>query len=415
MDQRRVEIGLRSETIRRSNLSAIVRALHVDGPLSRSELGARTGLTRSSIRVLIGELTEAGLVEERSGQLLGIPGRPSTLVRLRAERAVVLALEIAVDYLAAAVVGLGGDVLRSVRIDRPRSDAGSVETTIDNVASLARSIARFDEPAQADEHLVGVAVAFCGIVRRSDGVVIMAPNLGWWDVPLGRLVGEALGTPHDVLVANEADLGALAELRRGAGVAVDDLLFISGEVGVGGGVILDGRPLTGAFGYGGEIGHLPLNPTGVRCGCGSVGCWETEVGEPALLSRAGLPVDGGRDAVDELLRRAATGDATALAAFDHVGTWLGRGIAGLVNVLNPRLVIVGGLFARIYPYIEHPMRAETARLALRPSSSVVSIVSSALGVEAPLLGAAELAFEQLLDDPTSVAESSVFAEWRVVA
>jgi len=103
----------------------------------------------------------------------------------------------------------------------------------------------------------------------------MAPNLGWWDVPLGRIVGEKLGTAHDVLVANEADLGALAEHRRGVGAAVDDLLFISGEVGVGGGIILDGRPLTGAFGYGGEIGHLPLNPAGARCGCGSDGCWES--------------------------------------------------------------------------------------------------------------------------------------------
>src|SRR3954471_17202053 len=148
---------------------------------------------------------------------------------------------------------------------------------------------------------------------------------------------------------------------------------------------------------------------------GSVGWGDAGGGEPALLSRAGLPVDGGRDAVDELLRRAADGDAASLAALHHVATWLGRGIAGLVNVLNPRLVIVSGLFARIYPYIEQPMRAETTRLALRPSSSVVSIVPSALGVEAPLLGAAELAFEQLLDDPTSVAESSVLTEWRVVA
>ena len=414
MDHRRVELGLRSETIRRANLSTIVRALHVDGPLSRSELGTRTGLTRSGIRVLIGELTMSGLVEERSGQLLGMPGRPSTLVRLRSERAVVLAMEIAVDYLAAAVVGLGGKVLRSARIDRSRGGV-SVDETIDELARLARGIAAFDEPAQADEHLVGVAIAFCGIVRRADGVVIMAPNLGWWDVPLGRIVGEKLGTAHDVLVANEADLGALAEHRRGVGAAVDDLLFISGEVGVGGGIILDGRPLTGAFGYGGEIGHLPLNPAGARCGCGSDGCWETEVGEHALLARAGLPVEGGRGAIDELLRRAANRDAEALAAFEHVGTWLGRGIAGLVNVLNPRLVIVGGLYVRIYSYIEEPMQREVGRLALRPSSAVVSIVPSALGVDAPLLGAAELAFEQLLDDPTSVSETGFITEWRVVA
>jgi predicted NBD/HSP70 family sugar kinase len=414
LDQRRLELGLRSETIRKANLSAIVRALHVEGPLSRSELGVRTGLTRSAIRVLIGELTSAGLVEETSGPLLGMPGRPSTLVRLRSDRAVVLALEIAVDYLSAAVVGLGGRVLRSARIGRPRSRVASDETIAD-LARLAWRLGSLDGHTPGHEQLVGVTVAFCGIVRRIDGVVVMAPNLGWWDVPLGQLVGEAVGTSRRVLVANEADLGALAEHRRGAGVEVDDLLFISGEVGVGGGLILDGRPMTGAFGFGGEIGHMPLNPTGTACGCGSIGCWETECGETALLTHAGLASDGGRHAVDEVIRRARAGDEQALAAFDHVGTWLGRGIAGLVNVLNPRLVVVGGLFARIYPYIEQHMTREVARLALRPSSAVVSIVPSALGVEAPLLGAAELAFEQLLDDPTSITEKDDLTEWRVVA
>jgi predicted NBD/HSP70 family sugar kinase len=413
VDHRRLELGLRSETIRRANLSAIVRALHIDGPLTRSELGTRTGLTRSSIRVLIGELTASDIVDERNGQLLGMPGRPSTVVALRSDRTVVLALEIAVDYLAAAVVGLGGVVLRSARVERMRD--GSVDATVNDLVKLARTITHLDQPSLAGEQLVGVCVAFCGIVRQADGVVIMAPNLGWWDVPLGKLVRERLATEHDVKVANEADLGALAEHRRGAGATVDDLLFVSGEVGVGGGVIIDGRPLNGAFGYGGEIGHLPLNPDGARCGCGSIGCWETEVGEHALLARAGLPLDGGRAGVEELLRRAAAGDETALAAFEHVGTWLGRGIAGLVNVLNPRVVILGGLFARIYEYIDAPMKRETARLALRPSSAVVSIVPSALGVDASLLGAAELAFEHLLDDPTSVSQTSVTTEWRVVA
>ncbi|HEY7023864.1 MAG TPA: ROK family protein [Candidatus Limnocylindrales bacterium] len=391
-----------------------MRALHLDGPLSRSELGTRTGLTRSAIRVLIGELTAAGLVEERSGQLLGQPGRPSTLVRLRSDRAVVLALEIAVDYLAAAVVGLGGEVLRSCRIDRSRAQI-TADETVAGLTRLVTSLGAGDTRRMGREQLVGVAVAFCGIVRRSDGVVVMAPNLGWSNVPLGELLADTLGRSDRVLVANEADLGALAEHRRGVGAAVDDLLYISGEVGVGGGVILDGRSMTGAFGYGGEIGHLPLNPDGRECGCGSVGCWETEVGERALLALAGLSIDGGREAVDELLSRAAAGDEQAVAAFDHVGTWLGRGIAGMVNVLNPSMVILGGLFARIYDNIEAQTKREAARLALRPSSAVVSIVPSALGVEAPLLGAAELAFEHLLDDPTSVAESSIDTEWRVVA
>ena len=408
-----MELGLRSETIRRANLSAIVRALHCDGPLSRSELGARTGLTRSAIRVLIGELSAAGLVDELNGPLLGTPGRPSAVVRLRPGRAVVLALEVAVDYLAAALVGIGGQVLRMRRVDRSRARV-SVEETIRDLVALAGTLTEGDA-ADDIEELVGIAVAFAGIVRRTDDVVAMAPNMGWREVPLGDLLARALGTKLRVMVANEADLGALAEQRRGAGAGVQEMLFISGEVGVGGGLIVDGRPMTGATGYGGEIGHMPLNPAGGACGCGSFGCWEVEVGEQALLALAGHPVDGGRSEVDRVLDDARAGDEQALAAFDQVGTWLGRGIAGLVNVLNPQLVVLGGLFQRVYQYVEPSLRIEVQRLTLRPTAAVVTIASSSLGVDAPLLGAAELAFERLLDDPASLAESTTQAEWRVVA
>ena len=407
-----MELGLRSETIRRANLSAIVRALHCDGPLSRSELGARTGLTRRAIRVLIGELSAAGLVDELNGPLLGTPGRPSAVVRLRPGRAVVLALEVAVDYLAAALVGIGGQVLRMRRVDRSRSRV-SPEETIRDLVALAGTLTE-DGSGDIDE-LVGVCVAFAGIVRRTDDVVAMAPNMGWREVPLGDMLAHALGTHLRVMVANEADLGALAEQRRGVGAGVHEMLFISGEVGVGGGLIVDGRPMTGATGYGGEIGHMPLNPAGGACGCGSFGCWELEVGEQALLALAGHPVDGGRTEVDRVLDDARRGDAQALAAFDQVGTWLGRGVAGLINVLNPQLVVLGGLFQRIYEYVEPALRSEVLRLTLRPTAAVVTIASSSLGVDAPLLGAAELAFERLLDDPASFAESTSQAEWRVVA
>ena len=409
-----LELGLRSETIRRANLSAIVRALHGAGPLSRSELGLRTGLTRSAIRVLIGELAAAGLVDERSGPSQGTPGRPSVLVRLRPERAVVLAIEVNVDSIAAALVGIGGDVLRSRRIERSRARR-AVDDTIDDITRLVRSLDAMEPEAAGRETLVGIAVAFAGIVRRSEGIVALAPNLGWREVPLGRRIAEALGTSEQVLVANDADLSALAEQRRGAGVGVANLLYISGEVGVGGGLILDGRPMSGATGYGGEVGHLPLNPNGTPCGCGSVGCWETEVGERALLSRAGEPIDGGREAVERVLRSAQAGDERARDALEHVGTWLGRGIAALINVLNPQLVVMGGLFERIYPFVAQPLAREVDRLALRSAAAVVSIVPTSLGGDAPLLGAAELAFERLLDDPASVSDLVVHSEWRVVA
>jgi predicted NBD/HSP70 family sugar kinase len=391
---RRDEIGQRSETVRRANLSSIVRELHLGGPLSRSELVARTGLTRSAIRALIGELVSAGLATEERAASLGMPGRPSPLVRVDPNGAIVLALEISVDSLAAARVGLGGEVLGLVRVDRRRGHS-SVDAVVADLVDLARLVG-VDGPG--DGRLIGVGVAVVGVVRRSDGFVSMAPNLGWTDVPLGSLVDRALGYRVPLSVANEADLGALAELRRGAATGVDDVVFISGEVGVGGGLIVDGRPLTGVAGYGGEVGHMAVNPDGRACRCGSVGCWETEIGEGALLRRAGHPPGGGAE-VAAVLREAGEGSAAALSALDDVARWLGFGLAGLVNILNPQLVVLGGLFGRIHPFVARTLEAELDRRVLPAPRRLVRVVPAGLGVDAPLLGAAELAFEPMLADP----------------
>ena len=390
-------IGQRSETVRRANLSSIVRELHASGPVSRSELVARTGLTRSAIRALIGEFVAAEMVSEERAAPLGMPGRPSPLVRLNPGRAVVLALEIAVDSLAAAAVGLGGEVLDLVRVDRPRGHF-SVEETVSDLADLANVVrARSTTPAV----LIGVGVAIVGVVRRTDGFVSMAPNLGWRDVPLGERLAHALDLPVPMSVANDADLGALGELRRGAALGERDVLFIHGEVGVGGGLIVDGQPLTGAAGYGGEVGHIPVNPSGASCRCGSVGCWETEIGAGALLLRAGHAPGGGRSEVESVLREAAAGSPAELSALDNVGRWLGYGLAGLVNVLNPRIVVLGGFFGRIYPFVAKNLQSELDRRALPASRALVRVVPAMLGLDAPLLGAAELAFEPLLADPAA--------------
>ncbi len=219
--------------------------------------------------------------------------------------------------------------------------------------------------------------------------------------PWGPQLARSLGVAAPVSVANEADLGVLAEHRRGVARGVDNVLYVSGEVGVGGGLLVDGRPLAGEAGYGGEIGHLPVNPAGSVCGCGSVGCLETEVGEGALLRHAGHPEAGGRLAVEAVLREAADGSPVALAALDHVGRWLGLGLAGLVNVLNPRLVVLGGLFGRIHPWIAVTLEEELTRRALPAPRALVKVVPASLGLDAPLLGAAELAFEPLLSDPAA--------------
>src|SRR5258706_7157606 len=229
----------------------------------------------------------------------------------------------------------------------------------------------------------------------------MAPNLGWADVPLGHLLARSLDLGVPIALGNEADLGAIGELRRGAAIGSDNVLFISGEVGVGGGLIVDGRPLTGAAGYGGEVGHIPVNRNGLACRCGSAGCWETEVGEGALLRLAGHPPDGGRSEVEAVLREAADGSAVALAALDAVGRWLGYGLAGLVNVFNSQLVVLGGVFCRIHPFVTRPLAEEFDRRTLPASRALVKIVPATLAVDASLRGAAELAFDPFLADPAA--------------
>ena len=393
----RDEIGQRSETVRRANLSAIVRELHLRGPLSRSELVARTGLTRSAIRALIGDLVAGDLVAEEPAARLGTPGRPSPVVRLIADNAVVLALSIAVDSLSVAVVGLGGVVLEQIHVDRPRGHS-SVDEIVGDLAQLAIAV-RARRPT--GESLIGVGAAVAGIVRRTDGLVAVAPNLGWIDAPLGERLAEALGEVAPIALANEADLGALAEFRRGAARGADDILYVHGEVGVGGGIIIGGQPLTGIAGYGGEIGHIPINPSGVQCHCGSFGCWETEIGEGALLARAGYAPEGGAVAVDAVLADARAGRPEALEALESVGRWLGIGLSALVNILNPRLIVLGGVFCRIHEFVAETVDEELDRRALSAPRRLVSVVPATLGLEAPLLGAAEFAFEPLIADPAA--------------
>jgi len=387
--------GQRSETVRRANLSTVLYELHLHGPLSRSELVSRTGLTRSAIRGHIGQLAAAGLVTEKRSASIGVPGRPSPLSRPLDDRHVVLALEIAVDSLAVAVVGLGGSVLEHVRVDRSRGHLDA-ERLVADLARLARPLLARRTPRAS---VVGIGLSMVGVVRAADGMIRVAPNLGWHDVPIADIVARTLRLDVPVAVANDADLGALAEHRRGAAVGEDNVLYVAGEVGVGGGLIVDGRRLEGAGGYAGEIGHMPVNPSGSECRCGALGCWETEVGERALLRRAGQRPTGGRAAVDDVFRSAAAGSPVALDALSATGEWLGIGLAGLVNIFNPSLVVLGSVFGRMHPYVSAQVEQALDRGAMDAPREMIRVVPAALGVDAPLLGAAELAFEPLLVDP----------------
>ena len=396
----RAVAALRSQTVRQANLAVVLDHLRRRGPSSRSSLVAATGLTRSAIGHLVGELVELGLAVEDAALSDGSPGRPSPVVRVDGRRFGVLAVEIGVDELTAAIVALDGSVERITRIDRSRDREACAEVVSD-VAGLVAELGCADRRVDG-LNVLAIGVAMPALVR-DDRRVAVAPNLGWRDVDLATAVAEAtrLGVP--VVVGNDADLGALAEFTFG--VRADHLVFVSGEVGVGGCVISSGVRIGGRSGFAGVFGLLPVNPAGRACSCGAIGCWETEIGERALLRRAGLDVDGGAPAVDELMARAEAADPVALAALAEEGRWLGIGIAGLINAFDPDVVVLGALLDRVLPSVRGPLEAELEARRIHGLERSVPVRGASAGRDATLLGAAELAFAALLADPAAVQGS----------
>lgn len=382
-----------SEEVRRHNLGLLLRLLHVEGAASRSGLGARTGLNRSTVGTLASALAEAGLVQESAPEARGGMGRPSIQVQ-PCSSTHVLAVEIGVERLTAARIGLGGVVLQHVELAQRPGDHEPLTT----VARVLGLLDRLIEGTPPGGLCLGVGVAVCGLVRAEDGTVRRAPNLGWVDVPLRELLSAHLPAGLSVVVGNEADLGARAEHLRGAGAGARDMVYLSGEVGVGGGIVLGGRPLTGAGGYAGELGHVVVNPAGRPCPCGRTGCWETEIGEQAVLRAAGQPERAGRRGV---LDACASEDPAVRAGLDRVGRWLGLGVANLVNLLNPEVVVFGGLTGDIFPVVEATVRAALDEALVAPRAEV-RLALPGLGSDSNLFGAGELVFAPLLDDPLGV-------------
>lgn len=387
--------GVSTEELRRHNLAAVLDLLHGSGPLSRSELAEETGLNRSTIGDLIGELTELGLVEEGPATTTTGPGRPSPVAKVRPQGAVVLAVEVTVDSVGVKTIGLGGHVYDELRVARPRARF-SPQETIEDIAKLSTPLLA---ALPRDHTLAGMGLAVAGLIRRSDGFVDLAPNLGWRNTPLGAMARRELGV-DTVMMANEADMGALGEYRRGAGARVGHLIYVAGEVGIGTGIIQNGVPMLGSAGYAGEAGHMMINPKGRPCRCGSIGCWETEAGEEALAWRAGIR-DGthGQALLTELIGRAQRKDAPTIDALDEIGRWLGIGVGNLINTFNPELVVIGGFYSDLYDYIEEGIRDGAADSALDAPLKMTEIRRCALGVDAPLIGAAELVLSEVIADP----------------
>ncbi|MEU0558315.1 ROK family protein [Dactylosporangium sp. NPDC006015] len=381
------------DSVRRQNLGALLRYVHVSGDTSRAELTNQLGLNRSTIGALTADLAGAGLIDEGVPQETGRAGRPSLVVRPRSSWVYGYAMSIEVDRLRAARVGLGGKVLDSRELPRPHGTA--VRDTVATLAGFVRDMQRtVSASGPGGAVFVGSGIAVSRMMRHADGTVRMLPagarlgsDLDGWS---------ELGLDREPLVGNVADLAALAEHTRGAAVGLDNVVYLHGDAGISAGIIAGGRRVTGHGGHGGEVGHMVVNPQGRDCGCGSRGCWETEIAQHVPLDRAGVL------AAVEAARR---GDPPARAAVRQAADWLGFGVANLVNVFNPTAVVFGGALRELYLTGAAHVRSRLSTMSLPACREHVRLRTPLLGDDAPLVGAAELAFERLLADPLETAET----------
>jgi predicted NBD/HSP70 family sugar kinase len=388
----------RPDAIRRHNLRLLLDQVHRDGELTRAQLTNRLKMSRSTIGALVAELADLGLVAERVPTGGDRAGRPSHVVGPRADGPYVVAVDVDITDLTMAAVGIGGHVLGRYAVTTG-SAPGTPKAVARHVVSAVRELGT-QVPPGAWPVAIGVSVP--GTVTRRTGMVEFAPNLNWQHEPVGAILGAAAPGGLPVSIGNDADLAVLVEHLRGNARGTDDVIYLMGRSGVGAGFIMNGQPLTGRDGYAGEVGHNVVDVSGPQCHCGKFGCIETYIGDSALLILAGRHGVASADNVAAVFSDAINGDAVAASAVRTVADALGRTIAGLVNILNPERVVLGGSLAHVHAFAPGEIVASIQRHAMGPARDNVHLFSSAFTDDASLLGAAELAFATLLDDPIAV-------------
>lgn len=407
--------GSKNDDVRRHNLATILGIVHHDGATPRSQITRLTGLNRSTVAALVAELVELGLVVEREADATKMVGRPSPLVAPVPE-VVALAVNPEIDAVTIAVVGLGGHVHSRVRHATERSPG------VHEAVAIAESVIEsMRAELDARFRVVGIGLAVPGQVRSTDGVVRLAPHLGWVDSPVASLLADATGYPS--FAGNDAALGAIAEWHFGAGRGARDLVYLNGGAsGIGGGVIAHGAPLGGVSGFAGEFGHIRVSAASGGAAsvdsAGIAGTLESEVRLSALLDVLGLSADRVED-LDAALSAAFAADGAEGAGGEenaanaavraevarqllHIGTALGA----TVNVLNPELIVLGGFLGSLLAVDSATLTEVLNGTALAAPREDVAVLRAELGPNLLMVGGAELAFAPLLSDPAGFAWSA---------
>ncbi len=389
--------------VRKLNNNIIIEVLRKEAPVSRANLSSITGLNRSTVSSIIDELLDGGWVRETSYQTNKI-GRPGLLLEINPQGGFAVGIEIGVDFLLCVITNFSAEVIWHKRIDINPKDGQVV--ILQKAFELASEGIEFGEKECGRP--LGIGIAIPGLVDVHNGILKLAPNLKWQNVPLRLIWNQQFHYP--IYVENDGNAAALGEYYFGAAKGTRDFIYIAAGFGLGSGIIVDGKLLRGNKGYASEVGHMTYDPQGEECSCGKRGCYETIVGPRAVIkSVKKLIEEKGADNTiikisekdkspinyDAVVNAAIENDLIALDALKDVGCKVGLVVSHLVNIFDPKMVILGGALNYAKDFIQPVVEKVVKENALLLCQEDLKITNSQLGQEASVMGAIALVLENL--------------------
>ncbi|RCW47448.1 ROK family protein [Paenibacillus prosopidis] len=368
--------------IKKINTSIVLESVLKHAPLSRAQISELTGLNKATVSSLVQDLIDSHLVLEIGpGQSSG--GRKPVMLLFNGTAGYAVGIDLGVNYIRGLLVDLEGNVIAEHQRGLKRHDA---EFAIEQLAECIEGL--MDAAPESPYGIVGIGVGVPGIVDDK-GTILFAPNLKWRQIELQQRLEERFGLP--VTIDNEANAGAQGEQKYGAGRGIPNQIYVSVGIGIGTGIILNKELYKGASGFSGELGHLSIEYDGKPCSCGNLGCWELYASENALLERAVLL---GFDSLEELLASAENGDERVRELIRSIGDFLGAGIANIVNVFNPNVVIIGNRMSRAAEWLEPAVQAAVDRRTLPYHRERMRILFAELQDQSAVRGAAYYAISK---------------------
>ncbi|RIX53124.1 ROK family protein [Paenibacillus nanensis] len=368
--------------IKKINTSIVLDSVIQHAPLSRALISEKTGLNKATVSSLVQDLIDSHLVLEIGpGKSSG--GRKPTLLLFNEKAGFAIGIDLGVNYIKGLLVDLSGNVVAdNYRKLKPKQTEEVLKTLTEAIDELIL------KAPESEYGIVGIGIGVPGIVD-DQGTILFAPNMKWRHVELKRLLEDRFKVP--VTIDNEANAGAQGEQKYGAGRDIPNQIYVSVGIGIGTGIILNSELFKGSSGFSGELGHLSIQYDGKPCSCGNNGCWELYASENALLEQA---APTGLESLEELLQAAEDGDERVRSLFSNIGTYLGVGIANIVNVFNPNVVIIGNRMSRAAEWLSPAMQAAIDQRTLPYHRDKLRILFAELREQSAVRGAAYYAISE---------------------